>query len=257
MKMRPVVARCLAVLGLYLADSGRCFGLVRAADKSGVTPNAISVPKGPGSIEGLGEAFQPTLNTGTAKYNVGLSVPPGTAGHTPKVSISYEGGAGNGPLGFGWRLPVSFVQRQTDKGIPRYVDKPNGVDDNRDGTVDEPAETDVFINDLKEELVPQSDGRFFCKNEGAFIRYRRIADYWEGTLPDGTRIEFGRSPSARIMDPATGRVFSWLVETVTELHGNVIRYGYRPGPDDHSLNQRYLSSIEYGPGRPPWGRAAT
>jgi len=39
-----------------------------AADKSGVSPNAISVPKGPGSIEGLGDSFQPSLNTGTAKY---------------------------------------------------------------------------------------------------------------------------------------------------------------------------------------------
>src|SRR5678815_5504200 len=47
-------------------------GTLGAADKSGVSPNTISVPKGPGSIEGLGEAFQPTLNTGTAKYNICL-----------------------------------------------------------------------------------------------------------------------------------------------------------------------------------------
>jgi len=46
-----------------------------AADKSGVSPTKVSLPKGPGSIEGLGEAFQPTLNTGTAKYAVKLTVP--------------------------------------------------------------------------------------------------------------------------------------------------------------------------------------
>src|SRR5437660_6457149 len=58
-----------------------------AADKSGVSPNTISLPKGPGSIEGLGESFQPTLNTGTAKYSIALKVPPGTAGHTPELRL--------------------------------------------------------------------------------------------------------------------------------------------------------------------------
>src|SRR5262245_10298116 len=77
-----------------------------AADKSGVSPNTISLPKGPGSIEGLGESFQPTLNTGTAKYGLGIKVPPGTAGHQPSLSFSYDGGGGNGPLGYGWHLEV-------------------------------------------------------------------------------------------------------------------------------------------------------
>src|SRR5882762_9492521 len=76
--------------------------LLLPADKSGVSPTKVSLPKGPGSIEGLGEAFQPTLNTGTAKYAVKLTVPPGTAGQTPSLALVYEGGSGNGPLGFGW-----------------------------------------------------------------------------------------------------------------------------------------------------------
>src|SRR6266481_5983076 len=97
-----------------------CGNLSRAADKSGVSPNTISVPKGPGSIEGLGESFQPTLNTGTAKYNIALKVPPGTAGQTPELRLSYEGGRGNGPLGFGWNLSLPIVQRRTDKGTPLY-----------------------------------------------------------------------------------------------------------------------------------------
>ena len=91
-----------------------------ADDKNGVSPNTISLPKGPGSIEGLGESFQPTLNTGTAHYGIGLKVPPGTAGHSPSLSLSYEGGGGNGPLGYGWSLPIPYVQRRSDHGIPTY-----------------------------------------------------------------------------------------------------------------------------------------
>src|SRR5688572_23707684 len=86
-----------------------------AADKSGVSPTTISVPKGPGSIEGLGESFQPTLNTGTAKYRLGLKLSPGVAGHQPSLSLMYESGGGNGPLGYGWTLPLPYIQRRTDK----------------------------------------------------------------------------------------------------------------------------------------------
>ena len=35
------------------------------ADKNGVAPTSISLPSGPGSVEGLGETFQPMLNTGS------------------------------------------------------------------------------------------------------------------------------------------------------------------------------------------------
>ena len=33
-----------------------------AADKNGVSPQVISLPSGPGSVQGLGESFQPQLN---------------------------------------------------------------------------------------------------------------------------------------------------------------------------------------------------
>src|SRR5215510_6716559 len=67
-------------------------GYSSAADKSGVSPNTISLPKGPGAIEGLGESFQPHLNTGTAGSGFALKVPLGTAGHTPALNLSYQGG---------------------------------------------------------------------------------------------------------------------------------------------------------------------
>ncbi len=211
-----------------------------AADKSGVSPNSISLPKGPGSIEGLGESFQPSLNTGTAKYSIGLKLPPGVASHAPKLGLSYEGGGGNGPLGYGWSLPTAFVQRRSDHGIPTYGED-LGV-----------PRQDTFINEMREELVPQTNGFYFCKNEGAFIRYRQLGDHWEGTLPNGTRMEFGLSASGRIEDTASGRVFCWLLERETDTHGNAILYSYVSFPGETNLNQKYLSAIRYGPSGAPW-----
>ena len=220
---------------LLLLNNLRC---VRAADKSGVSPNTISLPKGPGSIEGLGESFQPALNTGTAKYAIGCKLPPGTAGQTPSLGLSYEGGGGNGPVGYGWSLSVSFVQRRCDHGIPTY-----GQD------VGFPRQ-DTFINDMKEELEPQTNGYYFCQNEGAFIRYQQVGDHWQATTPSGVRLDFGLSDNGRIED-TNGNVFSWLLEQETDTHGNVIVYSYSPFPGETNLNQKYLTAIRYGPGAPP------
>ncbi len=224
------------LLSLFLLLGAVCFG----ADKSGVSPSAISLPKGPGSIEGLGESFQPRLNSGTAAYGIGLSLPPGTAGHAPSLKLSYEGGGGNGVLGFGWSLPLPMIQRRSDKGIPLYGE---------DLGLDRP---DRFINESKEELVPQADGYFFCENEGSFIRYRPVDDHWEATLPDGTRLSFGLTASGRVSDPATGHVFGWLLEKESDTHGNTIVYAYRSFEGEANRNHKFLASVTYGPGAPPF-----
>ena len=231
----------LLFLFLFLAQTSW------AADKSGVSPNSISLPKGPGSIEGLGESFQPSLNTGTAKYGIGLTLPPGVAGHQPSLGLNYEGGGGNGPLGFGWDLSLPSIQRRTDKGVPTY-----GADMGF-------PRSDVFINESKEELVPQTNEFFFCKNESSFVRYRFVPSptspgqgHWEATAPDGTRLEFGLGAASRIEDTATARTFRWLLQRETDTRGNVIEYGYRSFPGPENFNQKYLATIRYGPGAQPW-----
>ncbi len=215
---------------------------VLASDKSGVGPNTISKPSGPGSIEGLGEAFQPTLNTGTAKYALGFKAPTGPGGQNPGLGLSYEAGSGNGPVGFGWSLNLPYVQRQTDKGIPRYGRAPSEVS----------GRPDRFINDAKEELVPVESGFFFCKNESPFLRYERVGDHWQARRPDGTLLIFGENPQARIFNTEKpSEVFSWLLEREVDTHGNVVNYRYSTFPGAENLNQKYLAEVAYGPGGEP------
>jgi RHS repeat-associated protein len=215
-----------------------------AEDKSGVSPNTISLPSGPGSIEGLGDAFQPMLNTGTAGYVVHLALPGGVAGHTPKLSLTYESGQSYGPAGIGWRLGPGSVSRQVEKGIPGYLDEPGLPEDDPDGGADR------FIDIEGEELVELEGGVFRARVEGAFIRYRRLETHWEAHLGNGTRLEFGLTPQGRVTDQAGTRVFSWLLERSTDTNGNVIEYTYASFPE--SENQKYLQEIRYGPGAPPW-----
>jgi hypothetical protein len=223
-----------------------CYG----DDKNGVSHKTISLPSGPGSIEGLGESFQPSLNTGSAQYSIGIQVPPGTNGHHPAIVLKYDSGFGCGSLGLGWSIEPGNVTRQTDKGLPLYVDGANGSDDDHDGLVDEVDELDTFIDSVAEELVPLSDSSFRTKVETDFVKYVRTSGYWVAYQKDGVRLEYGRGASARITDSTGTRVFKWLLEESRDTNGNTIKYYYTEfaGSD----NQKYLRMICYGPGSGPW-----
>lgn len=211
--MRRVSSSAIAVaLLLGIADAAH-------AEKSGVRPNVISVPAGPGTIKGLGEQFEPTLNTGSATYKIDLDVPAGTAGFAPSLALRYDSGQGDGPVGIGWTFDVGAVQRQTAYGVPRY------------------DETDQYVWE-GQELVPVGGGVYRLKIEGAFLRFRRSADHWEADARDGTTYRFGVSESARSAGPAG--TFRWALEQIIDVSGNRIGFTY-----DRDGGQLYLTHVDY------------
>lgn len=220
------------------------------ADKSGVSPNTISLPSGPGSVEGLGTSFQPMLNTGLARYSVPITVPAVSAGNSPDITIVYDSGQGDGPAGIGWTFGPGSISRQTDKGIPRYVDSANDIDDDHDGEIDEPDELDTFLGPDGEELVPVGSNTYRARIEGSFVRYRKVDDYWEADLKDGTTLRFGSSLDGRETDSSGLKTFRWRLQKRTDANGNVIEYAYSELPG--SENIKYIREIRYGPGEPPW-----
>jgi len=206
-------------------------------DKNGVSPNTISRPTGPGSLEGLGDAFQPALNTGTARSSVNFVLPEGVAGLTPGLLLQYDSGRGFGPAGIGWSFGPGGIRRQTDKGLPRYSDAPAG-------------EPDRFLGSSGEELVPLGNGYYLAKIEGAYVRCLRVGDHWEAHTKNGTRLEFGLTTEGRLTDTTGIKVYQWYLQKRTDTHGNVIEYDYiRPSEEDRQI---YLSEIRYGPGAEPW-----
>lgn len=195
-------------------------GTVGAASKSGVDPQVISLPKGPGSIEGLGESFEPQMNTGTATYAVKIKVSPGVNKHQPEVTLNYNSGYGNSAVGIGWDLGMSYLQRQTDKGVPDYTD------------------ADRFIFSGGGELVPVGGGTYRMKIEGLFMKFVKHGDTWEAWQKNGTHLYFGMADDSRQGTPRG--TFKWLLEKAVDANGNEIRYYY--GKDG---GQIYLSEIRY------------
>ena len=180
--LQPIIVLALAcglLLGVTLAD-----GAVES--KSGVAPNVISLPSGPGSIEGLGDSFEPNLNFGTASYRLAIELPPGRGGFTPELDLEYNTGNPNSALGLGWQLNLPFVQRQTEKGLPHYTLWPDGdgLDNDKDGDVDDYDEFDTVIYSNKEELVPVDDGYWRLENE---FRIRPLPESGQGLAGDPAR----------------------------------------------------------------------
>jgi len=243
-------------------------GVAGAADKSGVRTEAVQLPDGPGSVAGYGPGYAPDLPTGGMGFDFEYAFPKGPGGMAPSFSIGYDSGEGNGVMGFGWGITMPRIERKTVRPWPRYVDGPNGIDDDFDGITDEPDERDkirVFAAGGPENLVdsdrlsdddnlvlPPGDF-FFARYEGAFIRYERVDDYWVATRPDGTRMEFGRTMAARQTDPDDdSRVFAWMLETETDVNGNTMTYEYEKFDDEDNRGTLYLRYIRYGAGAPPW-----
>ena len=212
-------------------------------DKSGVSPNVISLPSGPGSIEGLGESFSPQLNSGTSTYSIELKLPPGRNNCAPNLDLVYNSGNGNRAFGLGWNINSQYIQLQTDKGQPFYTLWPNkdGVDNNNNGKIDEVDEFDTIIYSNKEELIPTKNGFWRLENESEFIRFERFQKGWLATLKDGTLLRFGISESSRIQDQEN-RIFKWCIEELVDTNGNKILYTYEK--IDSSL-QLYCSTIQY------------
>ena len=223
------------------------------ADPAGVGDPALSLPKGGGSIKGIGETFAANPQTGTGKMTVPVELPDGRAGLRPSLDLHYSTGAGNGPFGLGWSMSVPGVTRRTAKGIPRY----------RDFSAD-PGERDVFVLSGAEELVFVSETRrqvagereirrrYRPATEGLFARIDHVirpgASSWEVAGRDGLTSVYGDDASARVEDGGDPeRTFAWQLTSTRDPFGNLVRYEYRV---DGERNQTYLTRVRWVDHRP-------
>src|SRR5829696_5756580 len=127
------------------------------SNKSSASSQVISLPKGGGALQGIGEKFSPDLHTGTGNFTIPITLPPGRNSFQPELSLVYSTGNGNGPFGLGWSLSIPGVSRQTSRGIPIY-------DDSEDTFVLSGAEDLVLVERLPAKI------RYRSRTEGLFAR---------------------------------------------------------------------------------------
>lgn len=200
-------------------------GLTLLADEtsaqSGVSDDRVSVPDGPGSIQGTGENASISENMGMMSYRIPFELPEGHRTATPTLGLSYFSGSGNGVAGIGWDMMVPSIERFALRGLPEY-----------DGD-------DELAADGGEELVrvATSSGvaRYRARFERGFVRYTwhspGAGGYFTAEYPDGSVGYFGATangtivPESRLSD-ASGRTFRYQLVEWVDVYGHAVRYGY-------------------------------
>jgi hypothetical protein len=215
----------------------------------------ISLPKGGGSIRGMGETFSPNSFTGAPSFTIPISVTK-SRGATPHITLSYSSGNQQSSFGLGFSLSLPDISRQTSKGTPKYENSDTFLLTGNDYLVPDDHYIDQIVGDYKVT-------RYLPRLEGNFDRIERWQSanglsFWKVTSPDQTIQIFGKSKSAQIVDPKNNTyIFKWLLEETFDAKGNHILYEWEAdNPNDipksifeqnrAQTTNRYISKIYYG-----------
>ena len=199
--MRRLAKYALAAAVVLLSEPGLA--------SSALEPTHISLPSGPGSIEGLGRSFAPSLASGTASYGVDIAVPPSAGGFEPHLSLDYDSGGGVTDVGTGWRLSgLPTIRRRTENGLPLF----NASD-----------AMEIAGEGIPCDLLQVSPGTFRPQWEsGAFVRVQQAGpDTWLARDKAGVTWSFG---GAGFEEAEGAHVATYLPSQSVDLHGHVIKY---------------------------------
>ena len=196
-----------------------------------------------GSLSG-----QPGVSSGgAASYSVSLTLPPGTAGMAPALSLDYSSQSGMSSLGMGWRLdglsqitrcPKTIVQDGVRRGVTLSAEDQFCLDGQRllmvagSGTHGAAAEYRVQIDG---QSRIQSFGSDPAKGPDSFeVRGKK-----------GLIFTYGKTVDATIEAQGTGRpVLTWALSRVMDRRGNYYDVRYAKS-NTATLGEVYPDRILY------------
>ncbi|MBV9990531.1 MAG: VCBS repeat-containing protein [Alphaproteobacteria bacterium] len=187
-------------------------------------------------------------NLGQFHYSIPIAVPPGSSGMVPQLALEYSSTNVDGLEGYGWALRgLSGIARCAQTVLFDGVH--GGV--NYDGN-------DRFCLDGEEiELTNASSGYSYGDSGSTYDTasgkfYLIVANgsagagngpsYFQVHLPNGTTLELGNTTDSRILASGSSKVRAWLVDKITDIHGNYLTVKYT---NDNANGQAYPVEIDY------------
>ena len=164
---------------------------------------------------------------GAATYNIPIQVPPGTAGMTPKLSLTYNSSGGNGILGMGWgidglsqisRCPTTLIQDGQINGVNYTATDRFCIDGQR-----LIATTDSYVNnpsDVTKKIYTTTaayganltEYKTELANFAKIISYGAAGNgpaYFKVWTKGGQIIEYGNTADSRIEAAGIATVRTW------------------------------------------------
>ncbi len=227
----------LLVLAALVSLPAPCHGAVATPDPFEIAAPAAAgamTGDGGGPFSGLASLPEASAFTGAAATAVTIEVPPGRAGMTPRLALSYSSTLGPGPYGQGWSMGLARIARSTKQGPPAYD-----------------ASDLLFLHtgQATVELRLRDDGLYSTYPEAAhlLVGFDEAANTWKVLEKNGTTHLFGTGARAR-RGPAPaepGGTFSWYVSETRDGFGNSIEYRYHEAADVGGM-QALPASVHYG-----------
>ncbi|MRU49474.1 Insecticide toxin TcdB middle/N-terminal region [Pseudomonas gessardii] len=197
-----------------------------AVQEPRIKPSSVTLPKGGGAIQGLGETFSANAFTGAATLVLPIALT-ACKGSSPALSLQYQSAAGNGIFGLGFNVDIPAIACRTSTGQPLY----DGTD-----TYVLPDGTPLVIDSSTPSR--EQDGliikRYLPCHEGGFalieqwINTLTQSSFWRIIDASNVQSHFGRTADARIADPSQPEhIFSWLLEDRITAHGDATLYTYQ------------------------------
>jgi RHS repeat-associated protein len=209
--VRQRSSRGRALVAALLALSvGVAWQIVALRHAVAAPPSSSSVA--PGAIDQNSGAFTSSMSIDTPKFH----------GIEPNLALVYNSSGGGSAYGLGWQLAgESRVERAAPgRGAPAFT------------------ASDVFLLD-GEQLVASTvlGGTHVTKRQGfRRISFDSVANVWNVWDKDGTH-----STYATTLTPVAGHPLRWMLSSVTDLHGNVVSYGYWCD----GVFECYLNTVSY------------
>ncbi|HEX9207684.1 MAG TPA: FG-GAP-like repeat-containing protein, partial [Steroidobacteraceae bacterium] len=180
--------------------------------------------------------------TGSARYSIPLSLPPGTHGLAPALAITYDSRSGNGLLGVGFRLTgLSRIHR-----CPRTLAQ--------DGTVGAVAldVSDRFCLDGQRLRLTAGTygyaGSQYQTEVETFVRVTAIGTAGSGPASfraegrDGRIYEYGMTADARVEGTLSTTPREWALNRIRDRDGNYLDVFYT---EDAANGSHRPSAIQY------------
>jgi RHS repeat-associated protein len=182
---------------------------------------------------------------GAATYTIPIDVPPGRAGHTPKLALQYNSGSGDGFVGKGWsltglsaitRCPRTFAQHGYAKGVELSEDDALCLDGKL--LIEVPNETGVreFRTELDSFVRVRAFGEWNVTEpgpDGADSTWHTGPDIFEVVTKEGLRLVYGTEHArvdARFNTDSTSYRYpvhvTWLLRAIGDVSGNSIFVSY-------------------------------
>jgi hypothetical protein len=180
--------------------------------------------------------------SGAATYSIPIAVPPGTAGMTPALALSFSSQGSNGIVGVGWSL----------SGLPSINRCPQTfAQDGVRGGVNFDANDRFCLDGQRLVAISGAYGAHLTEYRTEIESFTRIISH--GTTGTGPRwfevhtksgqiMEFGGTTDSQVLAQGKTTARSWAVNKVSDTKGNYYTVTYT---NDTTNGQAYPIEIDY------------